>query len=266
MFKGIDVSKWQGIIDWEKSKSAGVKFAILREGYGKKSPTQMDKTFKANYEGAIKAGIPTGAYHYSYAESINDAKLEAQFCLENIKDTKLEYPICFDIEDSELLKLSTRTRTDICKAFCDTLEDAGYYAMIYCNTNWLKNYLFKDELLNKYDLWLAHWNVQVPMFECGIWQHSEQGKIGGISGNVDLNISYKDYPKIIRDKGLNHLGSDSGSDSNQPVRTHTVVRGDTLWEISKKYLGGGLKYTEIMKINGLESTTIYPGQVLKIDG
>lgn len=97
-FKGIDVSKWQENIDWKKVKNAGIDFAIIREGYGKKSPTQIDKKFKENIESAKSVGINCGVYHYSYADSIDDAVNEAQFCLENIQGYTLEYPVIFDVE------------------------------------------------------------------------------------------------------------------------------------------------------------------------
>lgn len=154
-FKGIDVSKWNGNIDWQKVKNAGINFAIIREGYGKKSLTQIDKKFRENINGAKSVGISCGAYHYSYADSVTDAKLEAEFCLENIQGYSLEYPVVFDVEDKEMLKLTNRQRTDICKAFCEEIEKAGYYAMIYANKNWLDNYLYADELLKHFDLWLA---------------------------------------------------------------------------------------------------------------
>lgn len=97
-FKGIDVSKWNGTINWQKVKNAVIDFAIIREGYGKKSPTQIDKKFKENMDGAKSVGINTGVYHYSYADSIDDAINEAQFCLENIQGYALEYPVIFDVE------------------------------------------------------------------------------------------------------------------------------------------------------------------------
>ena len=262
-FKGIDVSKWQGKIDWNKVKNAGIDFAIIREGYGKKDPTQIDKKFRENYESAKAVGIPVGVYHYSYADSVEDAKREAEFCLENIRDMKLEYPVCFDIEDREMLKLSNRQRTDIVKVFCDEIEKNGYYAMFYCNLNWLNNYLYKDDLLPKYDLWLAQWNIESPSENCGIWQCSSTGIIDGISGNVDLNISYKEYFSIVKNKGLNGFDK-SGSSPNATYFIYTVKKGDTLWAIAQRYLGSGSKYKEIKSLNALSSDTIYPNQTLKI--
>lgn len=264
MFKGIDVSKWNGNINWEKVKNAGISFAIIREGYGKKDPKQIDKQFKNNINGAKSVGIHTGVYHYSYADSVDDAINEAQFCLENVQGLKLEYPIVIDIEDKEQLKLNNRQRTDIVKAFCGEIEKHGYYAMFYCNANWLRNYLFKDELLPKYDLWLAQWDVDVPYVSCGIWQKSDKGAISGINGNVDLNVAYKNYPEIMQSKGLNGFSKSSSSSSNPSYFTYTVKKGDTLWAIAQRYLGSGYKYKEIKDLNALNSDMIYPGQTLKI--
>lgn len=262
-FKGIDVSKWQGTINWKKVKDSGINFSIIREGYGRKNPNQIDKKFKENINGAKSVGIYTGVYHYSYAESVSDAINEANFCLENIQDYKLEYPVVFDTEDEVLLKLTNRQRTDICISFCETIENAGYYAMIYANPNWLKNYLYSNELLNRFDLWLAHWNVNKPSYSCGIWQYSDTGNIDGISGNVDLDISYKNYYEIISSKGLNGFNKSSNL-NNKDYFKYTVKKGDTLWGLSQKYLGNGSNYNKIKSLNALKSDTIYIGQILKI--
>ncbi len=265
-FKGIDVSKWQGTINWNEAKKSGVKFAIIREGWGKKSPSQVDKKFRYNYENAKDAGIPIGVYHYSYADSAEDAKREAEFCLENIRNMQIEYPVCFDIEDREMLKLSNRQRTDIVTAFCSEVEKAGYYAMFYCNLNWLNNYLIKEELLPKYDLWLANWSaVKLPL-ECGIWQKSDKGIVNGIGGNVDIDISYKNYPEIIKLKGLNGFAKSNVSNAikKEIYFNYIVKKGDTLWSLSQRYLGSGSKYKEIQVLNALNSDTIYVGQTLRI--
>lgn len=258
--KGIDVSKWQGDIGFKKVKESEIDFVIIREGYGKKDPKQIDKKFKENYQKAKDVGLNVGVYHYSYADSVEDAKLEAQFCLENIQGMQFEYPIVFDIEDKEQLKLNNRQRTDIVKAFCEEIEKAGYYAMFYCNLNWLNNYLIKDELLPKWDLWLAQWYVKEPAIKCGIWQYSSEGKIDGISGNVDLDISYKDYPNIMKYNELNGFAKEMPT----TYKTYTVQKGDTLWGIAQKEMGDGTKWEQIKNINNLNSTVIRPYQILKI--
>ena len=262
-FKGIDVSKWNGNINWDKVKSAGINFAIVREGYGKRDPSQVDKKFKDNINGAKSVGIHTSVYHYSYADSVEDAINEAQFCLENIEGLKLEYPVIIDVEDKEQLKFNNRQRTDIVEAFCNGIEKHSYYAMFYCNLNWLNNYLLKDELLPKYDLWLAEWNVDKPSCSCEIWQYSSTGKIDGISENVDLNVSYKDYANIMKTKGLNGFSkTDNSASTNYFI--YTVKKGDILWEVAQRYLGSGSKYKEIKDLNALNSDMIYPNQILKI--
>lgn len=202
--KGIDVSKYQGVVDWAKVKESGVQFAILRAGYGR-AIKQVDPFFATNYKGCKAAGMPVGAYWYSYADDIAAAKLEAQTCLEAIRDKQFEFPIWFDQEyETKIKALTDQQRTDIVKTFCDTLEAAGYYTGIYCSRDWLQNYLIADQL-KAYDVWVAAYGKtagSVPL-PYGMWQYSSTGRVPGISGNVDLDIAYKDYPAIIRRAKLN---------------------------------------------------------------
>ena len=270
--KGIDVSKWQGDIDWQKVKNSGIDFAIIREGYGRKDPNQVDKKFLQNYENAKNAGIHLGCYHYSYADSVDDAKREAEFCIENINGKQFEYPICFDIEDKEQLKLTTRQRTDIIKTFCEELENAGYYAMLYCNLNWLNNYLYSEELIPRFDLWLAQWGIDSPSVSCGIWQYTSSGAVDGINGNVDMDIANKDYPTLMRIIGCNGFNSTSGGEykgepeqqnnySNVP-EVYKVQKGDTLSGICNRY---GLNMYDVAKLNNISNVNvIYAGELLKL--
>lgn len=258
MINGIDVSHHQGEIDWKQVKNAGIEFAIIRTGYGKINPNQVDKKFKQNIDGAKSAGIKVGVYHYSYASSPLDASKEAAFCLDIIKGYELEYPVAYDIEDASIAKFTKRQKTDMVKSFCDKIEMSGYYSMVYCNANWINNHLYAEEILHLYDLWLAHYGVPEPSKHCGIWQKSSTGTVSGIKGNVDLNVAYKDYPRIIKNKGLN------GYSSSKSGAIHIVSIGETLWGISTKYLGDGTKWKEIQKYNNLISDTIYPGQIIRI--
>lgn len=259
--KGIDVSKWNGKIDFQAVKNDGTDFLIIREGYGKKDPKQVDKLFHRNIQEAQKVGLPVGVYHYSYADSVSDAKAEAEFCLENIQGYKLEYPVVFDLEDRTQLALTNRQRTDIVKAFCNEIEASGYYAMLYTNLNWYKNYLYSEEL-RKYDLWLAQWDVAAPSVECGIWQKSDKGTIDGISGNVDLNEAFKDYPAIMKIRGLNGFKAVSAGEYKPHVKSYTVKKGDTLTAIAKKY---GTTVDRLVKANGIkDKNKIYAGQVIQI--
>lgn len=189
----IDVSTWNGNIDWDRVYKSGVKYAMIRSSFGVENPNQVDNKFVRNITNAVKAGVKCGIYHYSYARSAAEAKREAKFCLKTIKGYKVDLPVAFDIEDSSQTGLGRRVCTDMVIAFCDTIKAAGYKPMLYCNPNWLQNYLYKDELLKKYDIWLANWGVSAPSYECAVWQYSESGSVSGISGNVDMNWIYKDY-------------------------------------------------------------------------
>ncbi|MDR1627969.1 MAG: glycoside hydrolase family 25 protein [Oscillospiraceae bacterium] len=203
--EGIDISSWSGDIDWAKLKESGIEFVMIREGYGLADPNQVDKRFHKNIKEAQKNGIPCGAYHYSYATSVKEAIEEAEFCISNIKNYKLEYPIAFDIEDASVEKCCRREATDMCIAFCDTLRQAGYYATIYTNKNWITNFLFEGELFHAYDLWYAQWNEEItePDYHCGIWQKKGDQKIDGVHGFADINECYYDYSQIMKDLHLN---------------------------------------------------------------
>lgn len=202
--QGIDVSKWQGVVDFKKVKADGYEFVILNAGYGKYL-NQKDPTFEQNYINAKEAGLAVGAYWYSYAQSVADAKLEADTFIEVLKGRKFEYPIAFDIEDESQLKLSKSLIGDICEAFCSKLEKAGYYTCLYSYSSFLINKI-PESTKSKYDIWLAEFtSATSPTYNgsYGIWQHSSRGSVNGVLGDVDLNRSYKDYPTIIKDAGLN---------------------------------------------------------------
>lgn len=191
--KLIDVSTWNGNIDWDKVYKSGVRYAMIRSSFGIENPNQVDNKFVRNITNAQRAGVKCGVYHYSYAQSVAEAQKEAEFCLKTIKNYKIDLPVAFDIEDSSQTHLGKDTLTSIVIAFCDKIKSAGYTPMLYCNPNWLNNYLHKNKLLGKYDLWLAHWGVSAPSYNCAIWQYSENGSVPGISGSVDMNWIYKDY-------------------------------------------------------------------------
>ena len=197
--RGIDVSAYQTSIDY---KNTGVNFAILRAGYGKLS-SQKDKLFDTHYNGFKNAGIPVGAYWYSYAMSEDEARQEAKACIEVLKNTKLEYPVYYDVEEKKQYSLGKTKVTAIIKAFCDELERAGYWVGIYTNTSWY-NSVIDASIKNRYALWIAHWNVAKPGItdSYGIWQYSV-GKQSGVAGDCDLDYGYTDYPTLIKNAGKN---------------------------------------------------------------
>ncbi len=207
MSRGIDVSKHQGKIDWKKVRASEIDFAMLRAGYGKYNE-QLDEFFEENYNNAKKAGVKVGAYHYSYAKSVDDAKKEAETFLKWINGKKLEYPVAFDVEEKSQSEKGKQFVSDIIRAFCEIVEKAGYYVCIYANKYWLDNFVDED-CKRKYDIWLAQWTDKATYNgSYGIWQYSSQGSVDGISGRVDLDESYKDYYRIIKSKGLNGFSAE----------------------------------------------------------
>ena len=186
--KCIDVSEWQGTIDWKKVKAAGYACAVLRAGFGR-ADTQKDKKFEDNYKNAKAAGVSLGVYWYSYAADKADAVREAKACLSVIKGKNLELPVFYDMEDSSMIKLGKSKLTECAKVFCDEIIKGGYQAGVYSNPNWFNNYLDYKELKKLYPIWLAQYYKE-PQYDCDIWQYASDGKVSGISGNVDMNVIY----------------------------------------------------------------------------
>lgn len=196
---GIDISKYQGKIDWEKVKADGIEYAIIRIGYrgydtGK---LMLDEYFEENIKNATEADMEIGLYFFSQAISPEEAIEEAQFIFDNIKGYEIAYPIIIDIEDvpstARTSHMTVDDFTDSTIAFCEAVENAGYTPMIYANT---KYYVARLDMsrLTKYDKWLAQY-YSTPFFpyDFHMWQYTAKGKVNGIKGDVDLNLSFKDY-------------------------------------------------------------------------
>ena len=196
---GIDVSYAQTSVDWPKVKAAGIDFAMIRVGWCYNSGAlKVDKLFQSHMEGALAAGLDVGVYLYSYATTAQAARRAAKEVIEAVKPYKLSYPIAFDIEyESIYTGGSKQVNTDICKAFLDEVEAAGYYAMLYCSKDFLDSYLLPDQL-TAYDKWIAQYaSACTSKHAHGIWQYTGSGKVDGVAGSVDRDVAYKDYPAII---------------------------------------------------------------------
>lgn len=201
-YKGIDVSQHQGNIDFGKVKAAGYDFVIIRAGYGKYA-SQKDPYFEQNYAGAKAAGLNVGAYWYSYADSTANAKLEAEACLQVIKGKTFEYPIYFDLEERSQFNKGRDFCDSLVKTFCNALESAGYYAGLYISRSPLQTYI-SSAVATRYALWVAEYASKCNYSGTyGIWQSSSTGKIDGIKGDVDTDISYVDYASVIKSGGFN---------------------------------------------------------------
>lgn len=207
VYRGIDLSSHNGDIDFKKVKTAGIEFAILRTGYGRKHPNQYDTKFNEYYEQCKANSIPVGAYHFSYALTPEDAVKEAEFMLEIVKDKQFEYPLYFDMETEAQTNLDSAIISSIIYAFCTTLEKAGYWAGIYSfDTFYMK---VPEATQKRFAVWVARVENVHPEFckNHSIWQYSWKGKVDGINCDVDMNSCYKDYPTIIKSRNLNGFGT-----------------------------------------------------------
>lgn len=230
--KGIDVSEWQGNLtknNWLKVKNSGIQFAILRCGYttyGKSKKKYVDRYFENNYKICKEIGLPIGVYYYSCATSETEAKEEANFVLSLIKNKKFEYPVVIDTEDNHNINKSTNSPvsqasigkyklTPLIKTFCEIIESKGYYVSIYASTYWFKNNLVLEDL-KLYDKWIAQWSKTVSVsYKYGMWQYSSQGTVNGLSGNIDLDYAYLDYPEIMKKNGLNGFEKETISEPDK---------------------------------------------------
>ena len=219
---GIDVSVHNGDIDWGKVKADGIDFAIMRAGFGRLA-SQKDEKFEQNYAGAKAAGIPVGAYWYSYAMTPEEAELEADVFLSVIKGKQFEMPVYFDLEEKKQFDLGKEQVSAIMRAFLKKVENAGYFVGLYGSASSLTTHT-ADDIKSWYTIWLAHWVDQTNYSGAyGVWQHSEKGKVAGINGNVDLDICYKDFPTIIKGKGLNGWGKAEPTSTPAPDKPDTTV-------------------------------------------
>ncbi len=191
---GIDVSKWQGNINWSQVKKSGVGFAMIRSSYGNEN---QDPMLQNNVIGCEKYNIPYGFYHYTYAKTPDQARIEAEFFLNTIAGYNPSYPVVLDIEEEFYKKMSKDEVSAIITAFMDTVQSAGYNVMIYSYAKFLTDYV-SPSVLNSYDIWVASWGDEnkLKTYYTGnfcMWQYSSTGKVNGINGNVDLDYSYVDY-------------------------------------------------------------------------
>lgn len=194
---GIDVSKWNGNIDWNAVKNSGINYVIIRCGYRGSSQGSLvvDPKFTANIKGATAAGLKVGVYFFTQAVNEVEAVQEASMVLEQIKNYKISYPVFLDVESSggRADGIDKATRTAVCKAFCQTIQNAGYNAGVYANKSWLTTKL-DPSALSAYKIWLAQYAAK-PTYtgRYDLWQYRSTGSVSGISGNVDMNLSYLGY-------------------------------------------------------------------------
>lgn len=243
---GIDVSKWQGNFNFKKAKAEGVKFAILRGAYS----TSKDVKFEQYYNACKALNLPVGVYHYSMAKTVSEARTEANFLINNVlKGKQFEYPVYMDVEDKVQKALGKDLLTDIVIAFCDTLEKAGYYVGIYSSASFFATYMHESKL-ERFDKWIAQWAKSCTYKgNYGMWQFGGEtnkirsNKIAGVT--CDQNYAFVDYPKIIKEKGLNGFKNNTAIEGNsKPSKDVTEIAYEV---IDGKWGNGEDRKTKLTK-------------------
>lgn len=259
---GIDVSVYQGNIDWERVKATGIDFAIIRCGYGSDIAKQDDSKFKRNADECTRLGIPFGVYLYSYANTIEKAVSEAEHVLRLIKGYKLSYPVFYDLEDANTTqKCSAKAIADIAEKFCEIICNAGFYFAVYANKYWFESVL-TDKRFCTWDRWVAQYNDKLTYEkEHTMWQYTSQGRVDGIEGKVDMNYCYVDYPAKISGNIAPEQPDEPAQDTDE---VYIVKSGDTLSEIAERY---HVDYKLLAAYNNITNPNkIYPGQIIRVKG
>ena len=219
--KVIDVSYHNGTIDWAKVKASGVDGAIIRCGFGSNMSSQDDTQWKRNADECTRLGIPFGTYLYSYANTESKARSEAEHVLRLVKGYKLSYPIYYDLEEPGTQSGAVNRM----KIFAEIIENAGYWVGVYCNKSWWDNTL--KSLGDRYTKWIARYNSTLGMSGVDMWQYTSSGSVSGISGRVDMNHCYRDFPKEI-----------SGSSSSSPSGSSSTVPSGATLDLAVKVMKG----------------------------
>lgn len=211
-YRYIDVSRYQGEIDWAQVAAAGYKGAMLKTVSTNRKLSKradglyIDPTFETNYRNARAAGLDVGVYYYTYATSEAMADAELALVRQAVYGKELTLPLAVDVEENELKPMSTLDLTNLAAYALEQVEKMGFYAQLYTYTGY-KYELDMERLSSRWDVWLADYTGKTPKvdFKYSAHQHTSKGSVPGISGNVDLNVTEINYPRIIRKKGLTRL-------------------------------------------------------------
>lgn len=262
----IDISEFNGKVDFAKVKDSAVDGIIIRAGYRGSSYGTIvkDKKFDTNITGAV--GFPVGIYFVTQAITEPEAREEARFCLDLIKDFDTVLGVYWDSENhngkgrADAGKLSKAHRTDLAVAFCQELEAHGVRAGVYASLSWFNNYLDISRL-KKYKLWVAKYSSIAPNIAYDGWQFTDKGKVNGISGNVDIS-TFTDFMQGLKDEEIIEAPKEEPAEETKEVY-YTIKKGDTLSSIAKRY---GKTVAYLQYENGIkDANKIYVGQKIKIN-
>lgn len=258
MLKGIDVSEWQGKIDWEKAKNH-IKFAIIRCGYGMNYTSQDDEEFERNIKECERLNIPFGIYLMSYANTVEKARSEAEHILRLSKGHNPSLGLWYDVEDNATSgSVGKEALTNIINTFCWTIKNAGYKVGVYASLNWLDNKIEK-QIKENYPIWVAQYYSKCEYSgKYVLWQYSSSGKVNGISGNVDMNYLYNeslldgsDEPNVENEetKRIKELQTALNKDFNCGLDVDGIIGPATTKAVMQHYLryftkGNFVKWTQ----------------------
>lgn len=259
-YYGVDVSQWQGTVDWKKVKASGISFVFIRSSYTSLSSFSLheDPKFATNVKNAAAAGLKVGVYHYSGATSASEAKKEAEYVLKVLSPykSKITLPVVIDYETNgsdriytSYKKTSKSTRTTYMTTFCDTVQKSGYTGGIYCSTSWYSTF-FEPSKLEKYSCWVAQWaKKNTYAYDYDFWQYSDKGKVNGITGSVDSNFWYTDT-KLSGGSSDNSGGSTTPS--AEPASTALTTPYVTKSTVNYRIAAG----TSATKVGSLAKGTV----------
>lgn len=212
-YRFVDVSRYQGLIDWAQVAAAGYKGAMLKTVSTNRKLSKradglyIDPTFETNYRNARAAGLDVGVYYYTYATSEAMADAELALLRQAVRGKELTLPVAVDMEDAMLTVHKPKDLTNLAAYHLEQIEEMGFFAQLYTYTSYANRFLEMERLAGRWDIWLADYTGKTPKvdFAYNAHQHTSKGSVPGISGNVDLNVTTVNYPKIVRKKGLTRL-------------------------------------------------------------
>lgn len=254
---GIDISVWQRGIDMNRAKAEGVKFAICRAMYGNAKDTE----FETNYAKVKNSGLGVGAYQWGRARNKAQAKEEAELLIKHcLKGKKFDYPIYYDVEDSIMLSLSRSELTAVIETWCNTMESNGYFAGIYMSESTMESETEKAKLMKRYSSWIAAWCSERYKPVCQMWQFGGETNLirsNRIAGLVcDQDYAYVDFPKTIKEKGLNgYMKVPSDSDKTPKKEKYALLDVDGVFGYESIKMEQIMLNAELglkLKVDGIE--------------
>lgn len=261
MLKVIDVSDFQGTIDWNRAKG-NMDGVILRCGYGDNIESQDDSQYERNASECTRLGIPFGVYLYSYATTNEQAESEARHVLRLAEGFKLKFPVYYDLEDEDTVGACTNGEiAGFVKTFADLIERAGYWCGVYANLSWFENRL-NSPFYDRYTKWVAEYADVLDYEGADMWQYTPDGSIPGIGTAVDLNQCFRDFPELIQGGSGTETPAPDPEPDPDNYQIYIVQSGDTLSGIAARF---GTTYQMLARMNGITNPNmIYAGQRLRV--